>query len=117
MSSDTRVIDSLQALRGAAALAVFLFHLIPYFAVSGTHLFPAWLWRSGEFGVDLFFVLSGAVLALGYASRELRFKGAQRPGRSPFVNFSGTTHLSGRLAIFTHNVFGQYLVWVRASTG
>jgi peptidoglycan/LPS O-acetylase OafA/YrhL len=78
MPSDTRVINSLQALRGVAALAVFLFHLVPYFAVSGTHLFPAWLWRSGEFGVDLFFVLSGAVLALGYASRELSGQGVRR---------------------------------------
>ena len=78
MPSDTRVISALQALRGAAALAVFLFHLIPYFAVSGTHLFPAWLWRSGEFGVDLFFVLSGVVLTLGYASRDLSAKGVGR---------------------------------------
>ena len=78
MPSDTRVISALQALRGAAALAVFLFHLIPYFAVSGTHLFPAWLWRSGEFGVDLFFVLSGVVLTLGYASRDLSVKGVGR---------------------------------------
>lgn len=78
MPSDTRVISALQALRGAAALAVFLFHLIPYFAVSGTHLFPAWLWRSGEFGVDLFFVLSGVVLTLGYASRDLSVRGVGR---------------------------------------
>lgn len=78
MHSDSRVIDALQALRGAAALAVFLFHLVPYFAVSGTNLFPAWLWRSGEFGVDLFFVLSGVVLTLGYASRDLSVKGVGR---------------------------------------
>ena len=78
MPSDTRVISALQALRGAAALAVFLFHLIPYFAVSGTHLFPAWLWRSGEFGVDLFFVLSGVVLTLGYPSKNPSVKGVGR---------------------------------------
>jgi peptidoglycan/LPS O-acetylase OafA/YrhL len=78
MPSDTRVISALQALRGGAALAVFLFHLIPYFAVSGTYLFPAWLWRSGEFGVDLFFVLSGVVLTLGYASKDPSVKGVGR---------------------------------------
>ena len=70
MHSDSRVIDALQALRGAAALAVFLFHLVPYFAVSGTNLFPAWLWRSGEF--EVYLIGLGVIVAGYFLSLSLR---------------------------------------------
>lgn len=63
-----RLIKSLQGLRGIAALAVLLFHLVPYFRISGTVLFPDWIFRWGFSGVDLFFVLSGFVLSISYAS-------------------------------------------------
>ena len=51
---------SLQALRGAAALAVVLFHLLPFEAkfLPGPSIMPAGF-STGRAGVDLFFVLSG----------------------------------------------------------
>ena len=52
-------LDGLQALRAVAALAVVVFHAGRY--VAGSLPEAAWNW--GEYGVDVFFVLSGFVMA------------------------------------------------------
>jgi exopolysaccharide production protein ExoZ len=51
-------LEGLQALRALAALAVVLFHAGRYVAEP----LPALAWRWGEFGVDVFFVVSGFVM-------------------------------------------------------
>lgn len=51
-------LDGLQALRAVAALAVVVFHAGRYVA----DRVPEAAWRWGEFGVDVFFVLSGCVM-------------------------------------------------------
>lgn len=64
------MIHSLTGLRALAALLVFLFHasavhhggLVSYPAGFGSGFF-----RSGDFGVDIFFILSGFVISLSYA--------------------------------------------------
>lgn len=65
---------TIDGLRGIAALAVTLFHLR-----EATHLsFPGWsppvlddVFRFGYLGVDIFFVLSGFVIAFGLTGREV----------------------------------------------
>jgi len=56
-------LNSIQALRGIAALAVFLCHLI---AIEEGHSGRAFkltdLWENGAYGVDLFFVISGFIM-------------------------------------------------------
>ena len=56
-------LKSIQALRGIAALAVFLCHLI---AIEGSHADRTSklteLWENGAYGVDLFFVISGFIM-------------------------------------------------------
>lgn len=51
-------LHGLQALRALAALAVVVFHAGRYVAAS----LPEAAWRWGEFGVDVFFVVSGFVM-------------------------------------------------------
>lgn len=51
-------LDGLQALRAFAALSVVVFHAGRYVA----DRLPEAMWRWGEFGVDVFFVLSGFVM-------------------------------------------------------
>ncbi len=54
--------DGIEVLRGVAAISVMLFHcigLLPW-DVSGT---PFAIFRVGWIGVDLFFVISGYVIA------------------------------------------------------
>jgi peptidoglycan/LPS O-acetylase OafA/YrhL len=61
-------LPALTSLRGIAALVVVLFHSSYYafhFAGGG----PPWLWRRGYLAVDLFFILSGFVLAHVYGYR------------------------------------------------
>lgn len=57
-------IVNIQALRGIAALSVVAFHLIPIEAKygSGEPILPSFF-EFGMFGVDLFFVISGFVMA------------------------------------------------------
>ncbi len=57
--SDRDKLEGLQALRAVAALSVVVFHAGRY--VAGRLPAPAWTW--GEFGIDVFFVLSGFVMA------------------------------------------------------
>lgn len=64
MHQINKPLASLQSLRAVAALAVFLFHLVPYFQVAGASLFPKQVFHWGYAGVDVFFVLSGFVLTL-----------------------------------------------------
>lgn len=52
-------LDGLQVLRAVAALSVVVFHAGRYVA----DRVPEAAWRWGEFGVDVFFVLSGCVMA------------------------------------------------------
>lgn len=58
---------NIQVLRAVAALAVLLFHAIPFFERAGGHLGPLGkLLGSGYVGVDLFFVISGFIIARGF---------------------------------------------------
>ena len=68
MNQTNQTLGSLQGLRAVAALAVFLFHLVPYFEVAGASLFPKQVFHWGYAGVDVFFVLSGFVLTLSATS-------------------------------------------------
>ena len=68
MNQPNQPLASLQGLRAIASLAVFLFHLVPYFEVAGASLFPKQVFHWGYAGVDVFFVLSGFVLTLSATS-------------------------------------------------
>lgn len=66
-------INSLESLRGLAAFAVLLSHLVCAFwptLNSGTTVPLSTLWHNGAFAVRLFFVLSGFVLSLSYFHRN-----------------------------------------------
>ena len=71
-SQGSKHIEALTGLRALAAAWVFGFHLTPDIS----KLFPgtladraySWLFSEGYLGVELFFVLSGFVLALGYGT-------------------------------------------------
>lgn len=60
--SSNRVVESIQALRGIAALAVVLFHLKGLLIVDGREVGAELFWR-GFIGVDVFFVISGFIMA------------------------------------------------------
>ncbi|MBD3641173.1 MAG: acyltransferase [Marinobacter sp.] len=68
MSTDQSTrLESLDALRGLAAIGVVLFHYLPYYDQLYTHQFilPAGLDNAlqfGRYGVQLFFILSGFVI-------------------------------------------------------
>jgi exopolysaccharide production protein ExoZ len=64
IAPEGRHLPGLQVLRALAALAVVWFHAGRYLADQIPH---AW-WRWGEFGVDVFFVLSGFVMV--HATRD-----------------------------------------------
>ncbi|MEZ5470612.1 MAG: acyltransferase [Marinicella sp.] len=55
---------NIQALRGLAAFAVFVFHSLPYFEAMGLNfeLFETFF-SYGYIGVDIFFIISGLVMA------------------------------------------------------
>ncbi len=58
------MIANLQVLRGLAALLVFFHHSLSHFYAMGLSFpFFEWIARYGFFGVDIFFVLSGLVMA------------------------------------------------------
>ena len=64
---------ALTGLRGIAALWVFLFHaeLLTADMTDGSFDFLKMVASAGYLGVDLFFVLSGFVIAYNYADLEL----------------------------------------------
>lgn len=67
---------SIHHLRGLAAFAVLLFHAVSFTAGYGSQKIPHDLFRIGEAGVDVFFVISGFILTLATRSSA---------GRSAFV--------------------------------
>lgn len=63
MSDSQQRLQSLDALRGLAALAVVLFHYLPYYHELYGHGFTPWsILEFGRYGVHLFFILSGFVI-------------------------------------------------------
>src|SRR6195952_3032676 len=59
-------LDTLEALRGIAALLVVLYHL-QYIFIARTGIVPfGGLFGSGDRGVDLFFVLSGFIIMIAH---------------------------------------------------
>lgn len=64
-------LPQLTGLRGIAALWVFLFHASVIAHDSGAHDLLGLIGGAGYLGVDVFFVLSGFVLALNYGSDRL----------------------------------------------
>lgn len=71
--SEPREIVPLTGLRGLAALWVLCFHALIFFrgVPGGAPDVLEWLARAGYLGVDVFFVLSGFVLAYNYAAARL----------------------------------------------
>lgn len=63
MTQPAQRLQALDALRGIAALAVVLFHYIPYYDKLYGHDFIPWsMFDFGRYGVHLFFILSGFVI-------------------------------------------------------
>lgn len=63
MSQSPSRLQALDALRGVAALAVVLFHYVPYYHQLYGHGFEPWQFLEfGRYGVHLFFILSGFVI-------------------------------------------------------
>ncbi|MBZ2169163.1 acyltransferase family protein [Marinobacter sp. F4216] len=67
MTASTQRLASLDALRGLAALAVVLFHYLPYYNTLYGHSFnlsdnSEWLLSFGRYGVHVFFIISGFVI-------------------------------------------------------
>ncbi|MDP2759229.1 MAG: acyltransferase [Sideroxyarcus sp.] len=77
---DNKKFHNIQVLRGVAVLAVVLFHLALVelkYGGEGGRLLPDWM-DFGQFGVDLFFVISGFVMMV---------VSQKRGGRSAAINF------------------------------
>lgn len=63
MAGSQQRLQALDALRGIAALAVVLFHYLPYYDQLYGHEFTPWYaLEFGRYGVHLFFILSGFVI-------------------------------------------------------
>lgn len=63
MAESSQRLSALDALRGIAALAVVLFHYLPYYDQLYGHAFTPWsVLDYGRYGVHLFFILSGFVI-------------------------------------------------------
>ncbi|WP_418316436.1 acyltransferase family protein [Piscinibacter sakaiensis] len=75
MSSTTAEFESIRALRGVAALLVAVSHLAPFLPSAG-HGWAAFPFALGKVGVDIFFVISGFVMALATASLPAGRSGA-----------------------------------------
>ena len=69
MKTDTRYIAGLNALRFFAALFVLCYHLLPSAPLDPSGLTP--MFDRGILGVDVFFILSGFILAHVYSERAL----------------------------------------------
>lgn len=76
-TSGRKLIPEIDGLRSIAIISVVIFHAnanFSFFTDAASSAFDAWLDRifdSGEFGVPLFFVISGFILALPFASHHL----------------------------------------------
>jgi len=57
---------TIQALRAAAALMVVIYHSTRVAVDHVANVPPAIVWKTGEAGVDLFFVISGLVMGISY---------------------------------------------------
>ena len=82
MQQKSYYFDTIDILRGFAAISVVVYHVIEHFQWNN---FPAtwpWLWfRVGWMGVDLFFVISGFVIGLSaFSEIDKRGEHAFRPG-------------------------------------
>jgi peptidoglycan/LPS O-acetylase OafA/YrhL len=70
------MINSLTGLRAIAALLVFLFHASVFHTSGGNFTPPGFgigIVRSGDFGVDIFFILSGYVITYAYGKKMQPF--------------------------------------------
>ncbi|HRL91443.1 MAG TPA: acyltransferase family protein, partial [Comamonas denitrificans] len=81
MQQKSYYFDTIDILRGFAAISVVVYHVIEHFQWNN---FPAtwpWLWfRVGWMGVDLFFVISGFVIGLSaFSEIDKRGEHAFRP--------------------------------------
>jgi exopolysaccharide production protein ExoZ len=72
LPNDNNRLEGVQALRGIAALLVVAFHATQV-AFDRVHAIPRdWIWQTGESGVDIFFVISGLVMGIGYYRNRQR---------------------------------------------
>lgn len=69
---------AVDALRGFAALSVLLYHLVVLAGLPIPQWYPLAWFRVGFLGVDLFFAISGAVIALSIHALQERYGGAWR---------------------------------------
>ncbi|MBK8337376.1 MAG: acyltransferase [Sterolibacteriaceae bacterium] len=70
---------NIQSLRAFAAIAVMLFHAIPFYERAGGSLgFVRPMLANGYAGVDLFFVLSGFIIAKSFGTRIQDFTAVKR---------------------------------------
>jgi exopolysaccharide production protein ExoZ len=69
-----RTLYGIQALRGVAALMVVLHHA----TFSWGERAPGYIWRNGAGGVDIFFIISGLVMAITSAGKESGWGAAGR---------------------------------------
>src|SRR5689334_17092779 len=79
ITSSGRFIPQIDGLRFLAISSVFLYHVHGYLTVGAGYAEDGWWTRqltTGHFGVQLFFGISGFILALPFASHHLR--GAKR---------------------------------------
>jgi len=79
-------LPALTSLRGMAAVAVVLFHssfVTLHYGGGG----PPWIWRRGYLAVDLFFFLSGFVLAHVYGHRLADDRGLRAVGKFLWARF------------------------------
>ena len=79
ITSSGRFIPEIDGLRFVAIMSVLLYHLRGYLLESGgpftgdpRQSLPARIFEHGNYGVQLFFVISGFILALPFASHRLR---------------------------------------------
>lgn len=72
--------DSIDILRGFAAISVVVYHVIEHFNWTSFPTTWPWLWfRFGWMGVDMFFVISGFVIAMS------AFNQLERSGKDNFI--------------------------------
>lgn len=91
MNPHSRTFHGLDALRGVAAIAVLLFHSAAAFRAP-------WLAPSGFLAVDLFFVMSGFVIAYSY-EEKIPAMGVRRFMTVRLIRFLPLFYLGGALGI------------------